>query len=394
MILRRSPRSAGWYGLALVVGALLSPFSVDAGDTDPITFWERIEDKGLYDRIWDKFRFYENEENPFIQEVSLIGRYQGQYWAVDANQGRADDWENRRMYLGLEALFLHQVRVQAQIRVSEDFDPFYDGLYQALVEWQPNENFTLGVGRLDFLMAGLERSVSSARIVTFERGLLVNQLMPGEVVGAIVEGNWAKLTYRAGLFSGSINDEFTDFAGGFGAAAGLGYELPLFYEQGRLHLDYLFNNGNPSNNAFEPYDHVVSLWHQGNLGRFGLGLDATWAHGLDGRPAVFGITVLPTYLVATNLVVKRDALQVVLRYQFAMSDGDNGLQLQPRYEQDIVPDGFGDHYQAVYAGLNYLIYGDRLKLMSGIEYSHMTDAANDGGAFEGVTYLAGVRLYF
>ncbi len=35
--------------------------------------------------------------------------------------------------------------------------------------------------------------------------------------------------------------------------------MPLFYTDGSLHLDYLYNNGNPSNDAFKPYDHILSL---------------------------------------------------------------------------------------------------------------------------------------
>lgn len=218
--------------------------------------------------------------------------------------------------------------------------------------------------------------------------------MPHEVVGALVEGKAGDFAYRAGVISGSIEQEFTTFAGGFGAVAGVGYKLPLFYSEGSLHLDYLYNNGNPSNNALEPYDHVVSLWHQGRAGPFGLGVDLTCGHGLDDRPAVFGVTVLPTFVFAKNVIRKGDALQAVLRYQFAISDGDNGLQLQQRYEQEVVPNGFGDQYQAVYLGLNYLIFGDRFKLMTGAEYSVMHDSAEDGGAFDGWTYLVGVRVYF
>ena len=176
--------------------------------------------------------------------------------------------------------------------------------------------------------------------------------------------------------------------------AGLGYNLPMFYETGGLHLDYLFNNGNPANNALEPYDHVVSLWHQGSSGPFGLGVDLTLAHGLEARPSVLGVTVLPTYVIAKNMIRKGDSLQAVLRYQFAVSDGDNGLQLQQRYEQEAVFHGSGNRYQAVYAGLNYLVFGNRLKLMSGLEYSVMHNSANDTEAFKGWTYLAGVRVYF
>jgi phosphate-selective porin OprO/OprP len=115
---------------------------------------------------------------------------------------------------------------------------------------------------------------------------------------------------------------------------------------------------------------------------------------LESRPAVFGFTLLPTYVFARDVVRAGDALQAVLRYQFAVSAGDNGLQLPSRYEQEVVPDGFGDRYHAVYLGLNYLIFGDRLKLMTGAAYAVMHDAAQDGGEFDGWTYLAGVRIYF
>jgi hypothetical protein len=59
-----------------------------------------------------------------------------------------------------------------------------------------------------------------------------------------------------------------------------------------------------------------------------------------------------------------------------------------------VPAGFDDRYQAVYAGINYLIFGNRLKLMAGAEHSEMLDSAHDGGEFSGWTCLAGVRVYF
>lgn len=380
----------------LGIGWWLSVFALQAiaQDVEPITFWKRIQEKTLYERLWEETRLYENEENPVVEAFSIIGRYHGQYWSVNADHGNADGWQNRRFYLGAEADLFQNVTVQTQIKISEDFNPFYESLYQSFVEWSAGEAFSLSVGRMDFLMAGLERTVSSTKIVTFERGLLANQLLPAEVVGVWVQGKPGDFFYRAGVFSGSINQEFTSFAGGFGTVAGVGYELPLFYTEGSLHLDYVYNNGNPSNNALEPYDHILSLWHQGQIGPFGLGVELTYGHGLDARPAVFGVTVLPTYVFARNVIRKGDAFQAVLRYQFAVSDGDNGLQLQPRYEQEVVPDGFGDHYQAIYAGINYLIFGDRFKLMNGVEYAVMKDAADDGGSFNGWTFFSGVRVYF
>lgn len=369
-------------------------FQASGAETAPATRSTGIPQEDLFDRIWGGVKLYDDKKNHVIQKFSIIGRYHGQYSSVNADQGSSDGWENRRIYLGAEAVLFNDFTVHAEIKISEDFKPFYDGLYQAYVKWSPSKSFSLSVGRLDFLFAGLERTVSSTKIVTFERGLLANQLLPGEVVGAVAQGQSGDFSYRAGVFSGSIKKEFTSFNGGFGAVAGVGYNAPLFYETGSLHLDYVYNNGNPSNNALEPYDHVLSLWHQGKVGPFNMGIDLTWGHGIEGRESVWGVTAPGTYELAKDVLRKGDALLAVLRYQYASSDGDNGLQLQSRYEQKVVPGGSGNGYHAVYAGLNYLIYDDRLKLMTGAEYARMKDSAAARDSFNGWTYNAGIRVYF
>jgi phosphate-selective porin OprO/OprP len=383
-------------GRCLGVAFWLSVVELQAGatETEPAKNKSHIQAKDSLERVWEAFRLYDNKKNPVIQEFSLVGRYHGQYSSVRADQGKTNEWENRRIFIGAEAVLFHDFTVHAQIRISEDFNPFYDGLYQAYVKWSPDESFSLSAGRLDFLFAGLERSVSSTKIVTFERGLLVNQLLPGEVVGTLVQGKAGDFSYRAGVFSGSIENEFTSFTGGFGAVAGVGYNAPLFYETGSIHLDYLYNNGNASNTALEPYDHVLSLWHQGQIGPFSLEVEMTWAHGIAEHKTVWGATALGTYELFKDLLRKGDALQAVIRYQYAASDGNNGLQLQSRYEQKVVPGGSGNAYNAVYAGINYLIYSNRLKLMTGVEYAAMEDSASGHNSFNGWTFFAGVRLYF
>jgi len=61
--------------------------------------------------------------------------------------------------------------------------------------------------------------------------------------------------------------------------------------------------------------------------------------------------------------------------------------------QEVAPSGLGSAYHAIYAGINYLIYGDPLKLMTGAEYSVMKDAALGEDRFNGWTYLAGARVF-
>ena len=386
---QRNPSRVAVAGVALLV--VLGRVGASGAEAS----WAEIEKNGAYMLMTDWLKLYHNESNEVIQAFSINGVYQGQYWGANASQGDADGWENRRIYVGGGAEFFHQLNVQVMVKIADSFNPAYDGVHTAFLKWTPNQSISLNLGRLDyFSFAGPEQSAASSRISTFEHGQLVDQLGPTEMVGALLQGKQGRFSGNVGLVSGSTTENFTDFAGGFGALAGVSYDLPLFYDAGSLNLDYLFNNGNPSNNALKPYDHAISLWHQGQLGPLRLGLQLIGGHGLDGRPAVFGVTAQSAWVFAQDVLRKGDAFQAVLRYQFAVSDGNNGLKLQPRYEQDVVPGGSGDQYQAIYAGVNYLIFGHRLKLMNGIEYSVMHNSANDGAVYNGWTFLSGVRLYF
>jgi phosphate-selective porin OprO and OprP len=352
--------------------------------------------------IWELPKLYSDRSNPYIQSFSLIGRYHGQYWVADAEDNQDEDWENRRMYFGFTTKLFQQFTIEVQISLNDDLNPAYEGLYDAFIKWETSaKDFGLSIGRLDYTFTGLERSTSSKRIKTMERALLINQVMPGEVIGIYTEGGMGKLSYQTGLFSGSIQDEFTDFTGGFGALLGLGYKVPLFYETGTLHLDYLYNNGNEDNNAFKPYEHIASLWHQGKRGPFEIDIDVTVANGTGDQSDIFGFTLLPAYDFAHNLLIPGDRLQLALRYHYASSSEAFGLQFNKRYEQTVAS-GAGDSYNSYYLGLNYYIYQQKLKLMTGVEYFDMDDVAPDDDmvsttATEKITgwsLITGVRLYF
>ena len=359
--------------------------------------WSQQEDAqadSIYDRIWDSLVFYENRDNPIIQSVSLIGRYHGQYWSVHADQGDAADWENRRKIVGFSTKWFQHFTLQAQMFLQTDGGSLYGGLYEAFIKWSPpNKDFSLSIGRLDYLFTGYERSISSKRIKAIERGLLVNQIMPAEVVGAHLKGAQGRFSYHAGLFSGSIEEEFSDFEAGAAAVIGAAYDTPLFYEKGSLHLDYLHAPNDRDANAFRPYRDVVSLWHRGESQRFEMGVDMTVAQPLESGGHVFGLTVEPAWVLTNELLGNNDPLQLVFRYQYANSSRENGLFLQRRYEQKVT-EGQGDRYQALYTGLSYFLYGHKLKLMAGGEFAHMKDDAEDGGKFKGWTWFGAVRLYF
>ena len=177
--------------------------------------------------------------------------------------------------------------------------------------------------------------------------------------------------------------------------------MPLFYDKGALHLDYLYNNGDEDNNAFKPFENIISLWHEGQKGRLGIGIDVTAAGGVDEQSDVFGLTLLPNYDLVENLIMGGDKLQLALRYHYASSSDEYGLKFNKRYEQPVAS-GKGDSYNSFYLGFNYFIYHQKLKLMSGIEYFDMAGVAAEDEEYssagdrsvDGWNFITGVRLYF
>ncbi len=356
----------------------------------------------IFASIWQVPKLYKNKDNPTIQSFSIVGRYHGQYWASKSENNSDDGWENRRFYLGFNTQFLQQFTLEIQIALTHDFDPIAESLYDAFLKWENSKkNFAISVGRLDYVYTGMERSTSSKRIKTMERGLLVNQVMPGEVVGIYAKGKNAGLSYQTGLFSGSIDETFTSFEGGFGALLGFAHEVDLFYDKGTLHLDYLYNNGNEDNDAFRPYGNIISLWHQGQKGPLAIDVDLTVASGIGEESDLYGLTLLPTYELGHNLIWDGDKLRLAMRYHYASSRDEHGLSFNKRYEQKVAS-GKGNSYNAYYLGLIYDIYKEKLKLLGGVEYFNMTGVAEDDGTdpgsgnttIDGWSFISGIRLYF
>jgi len=73
--------------------------------------------------------------------------------------------------------------------------------------------------------------------------------------------------------------------------------------------------------------------------------------------------VQPSWFVTRNV-------QLVGRYQIAVSDRDQGLRAQRRYERPAGLDR-GELYQAAYVGADVYLAAHRAKLMVGVEYARM-----------------------
>ena len=343
------------------------------------------------DWLWGLPILIDDPNAGFIQKLAITGRYHGQAWFVDSDQGEGSDWENRRLWVGADMTFLKKFRVKADVVLdAENWDPAYSNLYEAYASYKHNDAFTFNFGRREPILT--QEFHSSKTILTLERSLLVNTLHPENIAGWWANGSFGDgWQYDLGLYSGTLDKELGSFDAGWVYMASLGYDFAKLAGTGKslLRLDYLGNDGDAGNNQAKPYEHSVSLNYTGEYGKFGMITDVMFGSGLDSTSDVWGLVLMPTYNIS-------EKLQLVGRYQFANSEDPNGLNLQRRYERqaDALPGTRGDQYQAFYAGINYYIHQHKLKVMTGIEYSMMDDAANDGGEFDGWSGFAGLRLYF
>ncbi len=195
---------------------------------------------------------------------------------------------------------------------------------------------------------------------------------------------------RVGVFSTDINEEFGNLDGGWFCFGSLACDLSELTDLDTFHLraDYLYNDPESRDSATAPYAH--SLAASVHLGKSTVEWVNEVIYVTGSISEVHGVTSLLSYTLTEN-----EKWQAVMRYQYAHGD-DDGLILQKRYERQapkLSDGGSGEDYHAVYAGLNYYIYGHKLKLMAGVEWATM-DGGDDGGSYDGWTSFAGFRFYF
>ena len=93
-----------------------------------------------------------------LQEFALQGRMHLQYATGDSDQGdfstgdRPDevtwgDIEVRRWRLGIKSKWFNVFKLEGQINVSPDWDPFYSNLYDLYLTYAPTEQFNLSAGK-------------------------------------------------------------------------------------------------------------------------------------------------------------------------------------------------------------------------------------------------------
>jgi len=367
-----------WFHTALISGALLLaslaishlsiavaqvptsqiPLQLDSAKNSSQTLGNQLENLG---------HIYKNEEDPFIQEAWLLGRYHGQYHWTEANTGSDNGYETRRFRLGGQVRMFRNLTLHAQMVSGSDIDPFYNGFTELWAQWQfsPALSVTIGQQKNRFTH---DRNVSSRYLNYLERSMLTNMFQVDYTPAITIQGRIDKLTYYTGFFTNAtgqnMGDAFTEFDSGYS------YIGAVYYDLGRtagldnltLYSSYIHSDANQNATNMKYFDNGLSGAIIMTKGHVALVTEVTGGLS-DANGNATGINLQPSYFINRYL-------QIATRYQLAGSNKASGLKPQKRYES---PAGFtkGDIYQATYVGLNYYIAKSRLKLMAGVEYSEM-----------------------
>ncbi|MEI6536093.1 MAG: hypothetical protein WCN98_12170 [Verrucomicrobiaceae bacterium] len=355
----------------------------------------------VYDQIWRLTRLYDNKDNPVIEELSLTGEIFTQWAGGTSNRGSfssgdlppASRWGEIDVpvfRLGINALWLDKLRLNAVLDVNPNWNPFYKDIYELNLTYAPNDAFNLGVGKQKGRFFSQEYLTRTRELLEFNQSLLVNTLVPRGLTGVWINGRANNWIYALAGYAGDYETEFARFNAGAVLQGGIGYDFASAFnvDKALVRLDY--QGSSSAQNSFGPgkFHHALSLNSTYQKERIGFYTDLLGGKGIGSQGDVWGVIITPNWFMVEQ------KLQLVMRYQYAHGD-NNGLKLQTRYES-LAPEiqdtkGAGSDYNAAYLGLNWYLYGYRLRLMTGAEYSNMTGGAK---SYSGWTYLTGLRLAF
>lgn len=367
---------------------LLSAWPALAGDTPPPP--PPAAERSIYDRIWALPTIHKDKENAFLQEFRFTGRLNLDTYSIDSDLGYDQDWVVRRLRGGFRAKLLHRLEARVEVDLQpQNPDPLYGRLTDAYLAWTFSDAAVLTVGKqtLDFTLDG---ATSSNELLTIDRNNLSNNLYFTEqyVPGITLGGEHGPWRYLAGFFSGgSASPEFGNFDAGNFVLASLGYDFAaqMGVKQALLRADYVYNDPNAGSTFTRRLEQVGSLVFILDDERWGVSADLAAARGTLGQSDLFGVNVMPWLRLTRHL-------QLVGRYTHVRSDEPNGVRFA-RYENALTA-GRGEEYDEFYAGLNYYLYGHKLKVQTGFAHVTMQDEAADGGAYHGWSWTTALRVSF
>lgn len=345
-------------------------------------------EQNSFDQLWSHATLYDNQSNQPLQKLVLSGRLQAESYYFDANdQGDIDDSLYRRSRLGFKARLLDNwvVHIEGDFDLNSNADDRYNRLTDAYLSWSPNQTTTIKLLKQSIGFT-LDGQTSSKSLLTLQRNNLTNNLWftAEYFTGASISGHSNNVNYTLGVYSTDDDDQLSQFDASYFSLIALDHDFAhqLALDQAIVSFQYVYNDEDADANTRD-FSQVLSLNSQFQLGDMGLWTDLALGEGYNEQSNLWGITLMPFYNINKQL-------QAVLRYSYLHSTGNNGVRLG-RYENEL-EGGRGDEYNEWYTGLNVFIYGHKLKWQTGLQYTTLDDAADDGGQYDGWGLTTGLRL--
>ena len=367
----------------LIASATWAPAAAPMAGDSALGIAISPKELSVYDQIWGLTKLYENKDHPVLQELRITGRYHGQYHGSESDAASGEGWEDRRFRLGLEAKLFSDFTLKGEMVSGSDFDPFYNGFTELYLQWRkPSDAISIIAGKQKPRFS-YDWATSSRYHLYLERSQLINQFRPDYAPGLAFTGRLGKLSYYTGAFSNSpsneVSEEFSHIEG-ITYIAQIGYDLRETFaiDSADWRLEYLYSDRDVNSTIFNHFDHGLATSLSLRRGKVSMITELLYGFGSESGD-VLGVNLQPGYFIT-------DKLQIVGRYQVAASNGSEGITAQRRYERSVGLSK-GDLYQAGYVGANYYVYGHKLKLMGGVEYSTL-------GGQDQWTALLGVRVFW
>ena len=396
------------YTLSLT--AVLAASAAFAGTTEPKK--PEATEQSCLDKLWSYPVLYRNKDNPVLEEFVLTGRFQLDYFNVDSNKpdtkttkGNDDFTEVRRFRLGIDSWWADRhVQVKATVDTSlrsysgthtYATSVFYNRMTDLFVNFRLNDGLNFRVGKFEPHF-GYDREFSDNDQKFFERGFFDEQVFNKTgndyLSGVSLSGKIDNWGYQVAAFSDDVNKEFGLFHGGYSYLGEISYNFAksMGADKALWAFDYLHMDNQPRANVFNTMNNAAATYFDYKKGRFcvvtQLGYGNGSSLGAASKGDIYSVMVMPSYLIT-------DKLELITRYQYGTSSTPNGISTLNR-QQKITGTSTGDTYNAGYVGLDYYVYGQKLKLMVGEEYAELTGGTGKGAGYKGWTTLVGFRLYW
>jgi len=392
-------------GVATVFGGVSA---ATAGDYGKVV----IDDKAPIESAWtfcdtfNKMYFYKGDG--FVKSARFLGRYQGQFISQqedvnDTLNNGYHEYQHRRFRLGFEVELANDLTFYTEANIADGReltqDRFINDFQDFYIEWEPSDDLLVRIGKQKQHITR-EDVESSKRIKSVERSAIVNEIAGARAWGAVVEFQTGEFRHEIGgwLYGGHRADpNWVDFSSNGGFNYNVAYPVS---DTTTLHFDYVYADNGGGNFATEGdaatgfgpnYEHAFALGAEVEAGRFQMITDVIVAlnrteSGALGRAGsippgndTWGFYVQPSYDIT-------EKLEAVFRYAYMDEGQEQRTQRFPTRQRV-------ENYHTVYAGLQYFICGEKLKLMGGYEYASgdIFDSNND---VSGGSWQLAVRSYW